>query len=422
MKANFRKLPKSEVEIDFEMDAEEFGKHAEGALLRFKESVKMDGFRQGHAPLNMVEQKVGAENLLMEAGDLAVKDAYGKFVAENNLEPIGSPEVKIKKIAKGSPFEFSVKVAILPEVKLPDYKKIAAGIKSNQVSVDGKEIEDSLVYLQKSRAKFSQIDRRAENKDFVEIEYQNEKINGGEIVKDKFILGEGGLMKEFENNLLGVKAGEEKEFIAKFPDNDADKSIAGKDGNFKVKMISVQKMELPPLDDEFAKGLGKFEGLAMLKNNIKEGITAEKEHNEKDRRRLEILQKIAEKIDFDLPEKMVDYEQEKSFEEMKTEIIGRMKMTFEEYLSLIKKTEGEVKKSFRTEAERKIKNYLILGAIKKAENILAEEAEVENELNKIIKNYSPEELKRFDTDRTKEYIKDAICNEKIFQLLENLSR
>lgn len=422
MKTSFRKLPKSEVEIDFEMDAEEFGKHAEGALLRFKESVKLDGFRHGHAPLNMVEQKVGSENLLMEAGDSAIKDAYGKFMAENNLEPIGSPKVKITKIAKGSPFEFKVKAVVLPEIKLPDYKKIATGVKSEQVSVDNKEVEESLAYLQKSRAKFSQVDRGAEKKDFVEIEYQNERINGGKAVKDKLILDEGGFMKEFENNLLGMKAGEEKEFMAKFPENTPDKTIAGKESNFKVKIVSVQKMELPPLDDEFAKVIGHFGNLAALKDNLKEGIVMEKSEAEKQRKRSEIMEKIAEKVFVELPEKMIDYETQRLLENMKNQITQGLKISFEEYLASIIKTEEEIRKSFVPQAEKRLKESLILREIGKTEQVKASKEETEEEMNKIIKNYSKNQIEKIDIAKFKEYTEKVIANEKIFQLLEKLSR
>ena len=155
MKTELKKLEKSEVEIQFELTSEEFLKHFEKALEHLKSHVKMDGFRKGHVPTNIVEEKVGKEQVLMEAGDLAVKASYPKFVAEQKLEPIGEPEVQIKKIAKGSPFEFTVKVTVLPEIALPDYKEIAARVKTKDILVTEKEIQETLDYLQKSRAKFT---------------------------------------------------------------------------------------------------------------------------------------------------------------------------------------------------------------------------------------------------------------------------
>ena len=122
MKTELKKLKNSEIGIEFELTAEEFAKHFEKALLHLKDHVKMDGFRKGHVPASMVEEKVGKENLLMEAGDLAVKKSYHTFLKENNIEVIGGPDVQILKIAKGNPLLFKVKVSVLPEIELPNYK------------------------------------------------------------------------------------------------------------------------------------------------------------------------------------------------------------------------------------------------------------------------------------------------------------
>src|SRR3989344_5467446 len=428
MKITQNKLPKSQIEIDFELDEQEFQKHIDKALLHLKEHVKIDGFRKGHVPEKMVEEKVGNENLLMEAGDLAVKESYTKFIKDlslqegNTLEPIGQPEVQILKIAKGSPFLFKMKISVLPEIKLPDYKGLASRVKAQKIAVDEKDIIDALNYLQRSRAKFSQEDRPAQAKDFIEIEYKNENINNGKEVKDKFILGEGGFMKDFEDNLIGMKAGEEKEFMAKFPDNTPNRELAGNESQFKVKMALVQKMELPEINDEFAKSLGAFDNLVVLKENIKEGITIEKQEGEKQRKRGEILNNILQKIDFDLPEKMVEYEEKRLFEDFKDQIAQNAKMDFDEYLTSIKKSEDEIKKSFTLEAEKRIKNFLMLRQIGKAENIQVENEELEGEMNKAIKNYSKEELQKIDIQRLREYSKGEIYNEKVFEKLESFSK
>src|SRR3989344_591165 len=169
MKTELKKLPKSQIEIDFELTEEEFKKHIDRALDHLKSHVKVDGFRKGHVPAEMVEKKVGNENLLMEAGELAVKESYTRFVNENDLEPIGQPEVQIKKIAKGSPFLFTAKVSVLPDLELPDYKKIAEETKGLEVSVSDKDIEEALTYLQKSRAKFTDKTEGAQKGDYLKI-------------------------------------------------------------------------------------------------------------------------------------------------------------------------------------------------------------------------------------------------------------
>ncbi len=422
MKTEIKKLDKSQIEIDFELTKEEFDKHFERALSHLKEHVKVDGFRKGKVPPAMVEEKIGPENVLMEAGDLAVKETYPAFIEKEKLEPIGDPEVSVVKIAKGSEFVFKVKVTILPEITLPDYKEIASKIKGKEIFVDEKEIQDTLDYLQKSRAKFTSKPGAAEDKDFIEIEYQTPDLNDGKAIKDRFILGQGGFMKDFENNILGLKAGEEKEFTAKFPEDTTRKDLAGKDGAFKVKMLSVQTMELAQINDEFAKTLGAFDSLAALKENLKEGITLEKKETEKQQVRGQMLEAISDKIVFDIPEKMIDFEETRLMEDLKSQIQSQFKITFEEYLASVKKTEQEIKASYRLEAQKRIKNFLVLRQIGRDEHIEVTEEEIAKELPKLMKNYTKEQLAQIDIRQLTEYSKGAIYNEKVFEKLEGFSK
>ncbi len=425
MKIDQKKLEKSQLEIIFELTQQEFQKHVESALLHLKEHIKVDGFRKGQVPEKMVRERVGQENLLMEAGNLAVKESYLQYVSDNKLEPIGDPEVQILKIAEGNPFLFKVKVAVLPEVVLPDYKEIVLKITGQsaekEISVEDVEIEDALNYLRRSRAKFSQKDREAEIKDFVEIVYQSKDINNGEDIKDRFVLGDGGFVKGFEDNLVGMKTGQEKEFSVKFPEKYQQKDLAGKDVNFKVKMASVQKMELPEISDEFAKGIGEFSDLAALKNNIREGITAEKKESEKQRIRGEFLSRIAEKVEFQIPEKLVEAESARLLEDLKNNIKNRFKISFEDYLASVKQTEEELKKTFVKEAEKRIKNFLVLKEIGKKENIEVFKEEIEKNLDETIKGQPFGSTQgKFDIEKLKVYTKDAIYQEKVFQRLESL--
>ncbi len=421
MKTEIKKLPKSQVEISFQMPAEDFAKYLDKALNHLKSHVKMDGFRPGTVPKEMAEKKIGTENLLMEAGDLAVKDAYTNYVTENNIEPIGDPDVQIKKIAKGSEFAFTVTVSVLQDVQLPDYKAITADIKGLDIAVEEHEITDALNYLQKTRATFTDKEGGADKKDYIKIEYSNPDINGGKPVKDIFILGEGGFLKDFEDNLLGMKAGEEKEFTAKFPEN-APNGMAGKEGKFTIKMLAVQTMDLPEINDEFAKGLGMFDSLVALKDNIKEGITVEKKDAEKQRKRGELLNHITAKMTFDLPEKMVEYEQARLFEDLKAQVAQQFSIPFEQYLATVKRTEEEIKASYKLEAEKRIKNFLTLRQIGKAENIEVSNEELQEEMNKELRRYTKEQVDKIDINRLREYTKGAIFNEKVFEKLESFSK
>lgn len=418
MKVDSKKLPKSQIELTFELTVEEFLQHFNHAVSRLKGSVKVDGFRPGQAPNKMVEEKLKPEALLMEAGDHAVQHTYSDYVKENKIEAVGHPEVKIQKIAKGSPFIFTAVVTVLPEVKLPYYKKIAAAVKGQDVEVTEEEVQDSLKHLQKSRAKMSVKNDVAAKGDFVQIEYSSEDVNGGQAVKDQFILGEAGFMKGFEDNIIGMKDGQEKEFKATFPETVPQKELAGKEADFKVKMISVQKLELPEINDEFVKQMGAFDSLTALKKSMKEGMTVEKKENEKQRKRAEILEKIAEKSEFETPEELVKYEQERLLADLKNRVSQAAKISFEEYLASVKQTEEQIKETYKKEAEKRLRGFLVLKQLGKEENVEIADKEVEEEVAKSTKNYSKEQMAKIDTNELKEYTKGVLFNEKVFQTLE----
>lgn len=464
MKTETKKLPKSQLEITFELTPEEFKEHMAHAVEHLKSHVKVDGFRPGKAPASMVEDKIKPEALLMEAGDHAVQHVYSEYIKDNNIEAVGHPEVSIIKIALGSPFIFKAVITVLPEVELPDYKEIAKKVKGKEISVTDEEIQDSLNYLQKSRAKFTvkNPSTGSGRGDFVEIKYSYKikdihphtnlgvdggtttskseaaspadggntnssdgigvGVNGGKEVDDKFILGEGGFMQGFEDNIVGMKAGEEKTFTVKFSDTTPQKNLAGKDGEFKVKVISVQKMELPEVNDEFAKQLGALDTLVALKTSMKEGILIEKTEAEKQRKRVEILEKIAEKSKFEMPEAMVEHEKQRLLEDLKNRISQSVKISFEEYLASIKKTEQEIKETYQKEAEKRLRGFLVLKELGKKENVHVSDAEVEEEINKNLKIEKFKNLNEFDINELKEYTKGVMMNEKIFQLLEKFSR
>ena len=180
-------------------------------------------------------------------------------------------------------------------------------------------------------------------------------------------------------------------------------------------------MELPEINDEFAKTLGAFDTLTSLKESLKSGITIEKTEAEKQRKRSEILEKISEKANFEMPEKLVEYEQERLFEDMKNQISQNVKISFEEYLASIKKTKEELKETFKKEAEKRIKSFLVLRQIGKQENIKVSEEEINEEIKKVMKNPFDAAQGKIDINQLKEYTKDVIHNEKVFHLLENFS-
>jgi len=426
MKSKIHKLPKSEVEIRVELSPAEMEKYINEVLLGFQNKLEVDGFRKGKAPRDIVEKKIGKENIIVDAADSAIREILPKILLENKIEIISEPEIDILKIAPGNEFIFKAKAVVCPKIDLPDYRKITSDIKRKQVVVDEKEVNDALEWLRKSRAKIYLKNGPAERGDFVEIEYWSKdmpELDKKQGKKDAFVLGEGGFLAGFEEKLTGMSAGQQKSGVAvEITDKKSEKPETGRKISLDVKMVSVKKVEFPEINDQFAKGIGNFENLSGLKKSIKEGIKMEKETLEGQRVSNEVLEKICGFSCFEIPEKLILNEQKQMLDDFKRELKEKLSVTFEEYLKRAKKTEKDVADPLFPEAEERIKRFLILKKIAEREKIGAEDQEINKEINDIFKKYpSAEKAKKdLDLERLKAYTKNAIINKKVFKLLESL--
>jgi len=423
MKFSIKKLPKSKIQLEIEIPTQEFDNFLEKTTFELGKDLEIPGFRKGKIPPKVIEEKIGKERILFEAAERAIKENYLKVILDNKIEAISQPEIKILKLAPGNPFVFSATISVLPEIELPDYKEIASLVKRRKIEVLEKEVKDALLWLQKSRAKFVAKNQPAKEGDFVEIEFQSPQIEANAKKRDNFILGQGGFVKGFEENLINMREGEEKEFKVKFPESHFKKELKGKEVQFKVKMKSVQRMILPKLDDEFAKNVGRFENLEALKNSIQEGLKMEKENKESQRVRQEILEKILQKTKMEIPDILLENEKKKMLEDFKKTISERFKTSFEDYLNKVKKTEEEILETFSQSAERKIKYYLCLREIAKREKIEVSPEEVKTAINEFLKHYPSVEKaeKELDLEQLKRYYEEAIRNEKTLNFLEKLT-
>ncbi len=374
MKFEIKNQTSTEIEIEVEVSSEELSSFIDKALNNLGKDLGIKGFRKGKAPKNIVEEHFSSEGVLTEAADLAVNETYKKVVLqlaeENNVQAIFHPKVEIKKLAKGNDLIYTAKTAIFPKITLPDYKDLASKVKRLEVKIDDKEIEQALAWLQKTRAKLTLKNEPAQKGDFVQIEYTLADKPGSDPIKDGFILGEGRLLPGFEDNLVGMKANDEKKGI--------DLDSNGKKFIVDVKMTSVQSMELPEINDEFAKSVGKFSGLDSLKKSVIEGISVEKKQEEIQRLRSEILGAIEKETKIELPDVLVENEQRQMLKNIKNQISQNLKMSFEDYLTKTKKTEEEILGSLKPESEKKIKSFLILKEIGEKEGIkVADEESIE---------------------------------------------
>ncbi len=401
-------LPKSKIKISSTVLAADFEAYYQKALEGIIEQAELPGFRKGKAPKEMVEKQVGEHHIIDEAAELIMNEAYLKAIKENKLDLIGDPEAKIKKAARNNDFEFEIESYVLPSIKLPDYKKVAAKTKLSAVEVKENEVEDSIKWLQNSLARFTEKIGTADEGDWVQLSI---KINDEKESKDAFVLGKGGLLKEIEDQIKGMQQGQSKDFEFDFKN--------GEKAKCHVALNDLKSVSLPEANDEFAQSVGPYKGLAELKEEIHNDLLKNKTAAELEKTVGQVLTEVAKDVEMDIPGILIEREMIAQMEEAKKRITQDGDMTFEEYLAKVKKTEKELLESMRPATEKKIKEYFILKEVQRAENISATDDEIEAELMKVYSRY-PELESQTSVDRQNliEYTKDRIESEKTFKKFE----
>jgi len=423
-----KKLPKSVVEFEVTVAWADWEKYIDKAVAEVAEEIKIPGFRPGKAPRNLVEQKVGLGLLLNNAAEKAVQKSYIDFVVKEKLDVIGSPEVDIKEVADKKDLVYTARVAVVPTAKLKDgykkeIKKINAEFAEKSTQVSEEEIAKELENLANSRVKLVTVNRELANNDGAEIDFtvlvDGVPIEGGTSKNHSLTIGKGVFIPGFEENLIGMKEGEEKEFELSFPKDYHKKDLAGKLATFKVKINLVQERQTPEINDDFAKSLGSFEKLADLKKNLQEGMEKESASKLKEEKRTQYLEKIVDNLEVDLPVILVKEETQKMLLEFEQQTQS-MGMDIDQYLAHLKKEKKDLEKDWEPQAEKRVKSSLGLREIVKLEEIKVDAAEIEAEMNKTVQYYKnvKDFDKNIDMERLYSYTKGVLENEEVFKMLE----
>ena len=307
------------------------------------------------------------------------------------------------------------------KIELANYKGLKA--KKHELKVEEKEKENALHYIQNSRTKLITTNKPAEKGNRMEIDLEvrcgGVKVENGESKNHPLILGEGQFLPDFEKNITGMKAGEEKEFSLKVPEEWSDKRVAGKNLDFKVKVNLVQERQIPEMNDEFAQSLGNFKSWDDFKKSVEEGLLQEKELMEKQRIRLELIEQVADNSKIEVPEALVESELESMINEFKLSIT-QFGLDFDTYLAQIKSNLEDLKKNWKAQAEKRAKIGLCIKAIADKEKIIPTAQEIEEKMNQELMRYPDIEKVKKDIDLValKSYTESVIINEKVFELLE----
>ncbi len=424
MDVKINETSKAQKEIDVIVPLEKIEEYADKAAESISSQKVINGFRPGKAPRKIVEEKFGKEIVWQEACNEAIKNTYFKIIEENDFDIVSSPEIKVQSMEVNKPLSYKIIIDIFPEITLPDYKKIAKEIfkEKKEIKVEENEVDKTLEAVQSSRAKVMAVAREAQKGDEVIIDFQG-SIDGVrqeslKAEKMAIILGEQKLIKGFEEQLIGLKAGETKTFSLEV---EVPSGLPGKtekkDVEFEVKVHSISQRELPEINDEFAKSLGRFSRLEDLRQKVRENIKLEKEQKEKERIRMKAAEAISDQVSADIPESMINKELDNMISEFK-EKLSQSGLSFEEYLKRAKKSEQDFRDEWRISAQKRVLITLILQEIAKKENIEVKEEEVEQEANAYLSHFNKKKADLPDSEKLKLYIKNLLKNEKVFQLLE----
>ncbi len=419
MEHQIKSIDGGKIQITITLTPEEKAKFELRAIRQVGSELNIKGFRPGHIPDDIVRKQLSPGVLEQEIMWEAVKENYPRLVKKLNLEVVGQPNLALQSF---DPLVIHITVAQLPSVDLGNWGKIK--IKRQEVVVKPSEVDKLIEQIKDSRASEVSVNRAAHRGDRVEIDFKislgGVVIEGGQQTNYPVILGSGQLLPVFEDNLSGLKPGEEKRFEIIFPD-DYRQDLAGKKAQAWAKMIQVFERTLPELNDEFARGLGRFEGADDLKNKLKQNLLDEKKFVEEQRIEREMLESLVQGAKFgNIPEILLISEVEKMLAELKSGISERG-LEWNQYLQSIKKDELILKKEFSMPAERRVKVSLVVRAFAKTQNLEVDEAAVEQEIAHSLEHFRDDErvISQLNSEDYRHYVKQVLTNRRVIEWLKN---
>lgn len=421
MKIEKKDLGKSQIELTVELSIEEFKPYIIRGAEKVSQEVKIEGFRPGKAPYDILKAKIGEMTILEEAAHLAVNKTIEKVITEQSeREAIGQSQVNITKLAPDNPLEYKVTVAMLPQISLGDFKK--AKVKQEKSEVGDHEVGKLIDELREMRVKEAVSEKEAQGGDKVMVNIRmfldKVPLEGGQAQDTPIIIGKNYVVPGFDKKIIGAKRGEKREFELVYPTDHHQKNIAGKLVEFTVEVKEVYNRELPEANEDFAAGFG-VKNMEELKANIKKSLIDEKTRKAAQAAELKILEKIVGETKFtEIPEILVNNEAKTMIAEMEYSVEAQGGK-FDDYLAGLKKTQEQFTLDLLPEAIKRVKASLAIREISKLENIKVEPAEINQEIDSLIKQYKNDSdiTAKVKSDGYRRYLENVMTNRKVIEKL-----
>ena len=416
---------KNELKLTFTVPASRFEEAIQEVFKKSAKYFNIPGFRKGKAPFKIVERYYGDSIFYEDAFNELAPVVYDEEIKENKIEVASRPQVDVVQMEKGKDLIFTAIVATKPEVKLGKYKEIP--LKKIEYKVTDEDIDHEINHMAEHNSRMVTVeDREVKDKDIVTIDFEGftdgKPFEGGKAENHELTIGSKTFIPGFEDQIIGMKIGEEKDIKVTFPEDYFSKDLAGKEATFHVVLHGIKEKQLPTIDDEFAKDVSEFDTLKELKDSIKEKMEKENEERAKHETEDAAIEEVCKNTNIDIPEGMVELEIDNIMQNL-DQRLSYQGLNLEQYLKMMGKSEEDFRKDYKEQAEKNVKTRLVLEQIVKDEKIKEDEKYIKEKLEEMAKQYNRkvedleknEELKNYlaESSKTEQAVKLIVDNAKI---------
>ena len=421
MSYTLEKLEKSQVKFQFDIDANTFADAIKEAYQKTKHKFQIQGFRKGHVPMNVIVGIYGKEVFYEDAMDIVIPRAYGEALSTENLDVVSQPELTAFDFKEDGGATFELIVTVKPEVALGQYKGLEIAKKVDRITA--KQVDEAVEQNRQKQARLVDTDKAAEMGDIVDMDFVGSvdgvKFEGGSAEHYELELGSGQFIPGFEEQLVGVKAGDNKAVNVKFPEEYHAENLKGQDAVFECTIHAVKVKELPALDDDFAKDVSEFDTLAEYKNDIKNKMKEDAELRAEHAYEDALVEAIVKNATVEIPEVMIDNEAEDMVAEFEYRLMYQG-IKLDDYLSYVGMDKDALKKEYKAQAENSVKVRLVMEQIVRTEDLKFSDEEIDEKLSKMAAD-AGKDLDTYRKSLRKEqidYIVNQILSEKLMALLK----
>ena len=427
MEVKMEKIETNVVELEIRVEAAKFNEALNKAFKKNQKKFNVPGFRKGKVPMQMVKKYYGVEVLLEDAINIAMDESYPEALKNNEISPVDYPEINVVEVGEGKDLVYTAKVTVYPEVELGEYK----GVEVEKVSypVLEEEVDKRLTSMQEKNARVeTKAEGTVEKGNIAVIDFKGYidgvAFEGGEGKDYSLEIGSGTFIGDFEDQIVGLAAGESKDVNVAFPENYGKEDLNGKPAKFEVTVKEIKVKELPELDDEFAKEVSEFDTIAEVKDDVRKNITEANAEREKKEFEEAVINKVVDNAKVEIPEVMITKELESMIKDLEQRL-QYQGLTLEQYYQFTGNTEESMKDYMKETAAKKVKTDLVLEAVSKKEAIEATEEELKEKAIEVAKMYSAGEAEKMADLILKSQASalkhDAVIEKTVKLLVENVN-